>query len=94
MPQLWNRTLPSLRPEEKWKFAAWAPDVVVVNLMTNDYVRARFLPSHAVRVSGEIMHIAAPPRLQRCQNALFLQAPPPPESALLREAWLGEWQCS
>lgn len=39
MPKLWNRTLPSSRPAEKWKFAAWAPDVLVINLMTNDYVR-------------------------------------------------------
>jgi len=38
MPQLWNRTLPTWRPEEKWTFANWAPHVVVINLMTNDYV--------------------------------------------------------
>lgn len=38
MPALWSRTLPSLKPKQRWKFGAWEPHLVVVNLMTNDYV--------------------------------------------------------
>jgi lysophospholipase L1-like esterase len=36
MPALWERTLPA-RPESRWDFARWTPDVVVVNLGTNDF---------------------------------------------------------
>ena len=36
MPVLYERTLPA-RPESRWDFARWVPDVVVVNLGTNDF---------------------------------------------------------
>jgi lysophospholipase L1-like esterase len=36
MPVLYERTLPA-RPESRWDFARWVPDVVVINLGTNDF---------------------------------------------------------
>jgi lysophospholipase L1-like esterase len=36
MAQLYERTLPS-RADSHWDFGAWVPDVVVVNLGTNDF---------------------------------------------------------
>jgi lysophospholipase L1-like esterase len=36
MSELYERTLPG-RPESRWDFSAWTPDVVVVNLGTNDF---------------------------------------------------------
>lgn len=36
MPVLYERTLPT-DPESRWDFTRWIPDVVVINLGTNDY---------------------------------------------------------
>ncbi len=36
MANLYDRTLPSV-PKSRWDFAVWVPDVVVVNLITNDF---------------------------------------------------------
>ncbi|HLK38470.1 MAG TPA: SGNH/GDSL hydrolase family protein [Polyangiaceae bacterium] len=38
MAQLWDRTLPA-RADSRWDFGSWVPDVVVVNLGTNDFFR-------------------------------------------------------
>ncbi len=36
LPDLYDRTLP-LDPGSRWDFAAWTPQVVVINLSTNDF---------------------------------------------------------
>jgi lysophospholipase L1-like esterase len=36
MAELFDRTLPA-RPESRWESRAWVPDVVVINLGTNDF---------------------------------------------------------
>lgn len=39
MPVLYERTLPS-EPGSQWNFSQWIPDVVVINLGTNDYAKS------------------------------------------------------
>jgi lysophospholipase L1-like esterase len=38
MASLYERTLPA-RPDSRWDFSSWTPDVVVINLGTNDFTR-------------------------------------------------------
>lgn len=40
MPELFERTLPR-NPQLRWDHAAWIPDVIVINLGTNDLARGR-----------------------------------------------------
>lgn len=56
MPELYLRTLPS-RSDSSWDFQAWVPDVVVINLGTNDFSVDTIDPSQYVSAYRQFVEL-------------------------------------